>query len=362
MKLYQRSGGIWWADFSVNGQRFRVSLGTTNETKASRRANNAVAEAARGNLTQDAMRFAKLVFGLAADRYTAARKLELSETSQVKEKQLLVKPRQFFGTTRLISITAERVLEYREWRGSQGCRPAIINAETGVLRGMLRRARRWHLIEGQIKRLKEPDSIGRALTEEQKLKLLEVARSRPEWETAYFAAVLTLHSTMRGCELRSLRWMDVDLFERILIIEKSKTDAGERVIPLTDEAYEVLTQLRQRAELFGAVEDSHFVFASFRSTSKFDDNVIRERGISSFDPTRPVGSWKKAWRTLTDKAGLKGLRFHDLRHTAITQVAESGAGEQVIMGIAGHISRKMLERYSHIRLEAKRGAIQALSS
>ncbi len=71
--------------------------------------------------------------------------------------------------------------------------------------------------------------------------------------------------------------------------------------------------------------------------------------------------WKKAWRTLTTKAGLKGLRFHDLRHHAITELAESGASEQTILSIAGHVSRRMLERYSHIRMEAKRNALEAIS-
>jgi len=82
---------------------------------------------------------------------------------------------------------------------------------------------------------------------------------------------------------------------------------------------------------------------------------------TSYDPLRPITSWQTAWRKLTTKAGLKGLRFHDLRHHAITELGESGASEQTIMAIAGHVSRRMLERYSHIRMEAKRNALEALS-
>jgi hypothetical protein len=55
------------------------------------------------------------------------------------------------------------------------------------------------------------------------------------------------------------------------------------------------------------------------------------------------------------------LCFHDLRHHAIAELAESGASDQTIMSIAGHVSRKMLERYSHIRMDAKRKALEALS-
>jgi integrase len=64
-------------------------------------------------------------------------------------------------------------------------------------------------------------------------------------------------------------------------------------------------------------------------------------------------TWRSAWRTLTRKAGLRGLRFHNTRYHAITELSESAASEQTIMVVAGHISQQMLEHYSHVRLEAK---------
>ena len=56
------------------------------------------------------------------------------------------------------------------------------------------------------------------------------------------------------------------------------------------------------------------------------------------------------------------MRFHDLRHTAISALGEAGVPDRVIMDIAGHVSMRMLRRYSHIQLEARRAAIQALSN
>ena len=44
------------------------------------------------------------------------------------------------------------------------------------------------------------------------------------------------------------------------------------------------------------------------------------------------------------------------------QLAESGASDSTIMAIAGHVSRRMLERYSHVRMEAKRKAMEALAA
>jgi integrase len=54
------------------------------------------------------------------------------------------------------------------------------------------------------------------------------------------------------------------------------------------------------------------------------------------------------------------IRFHDLRHTCITKPSEGQASEQTLMSIAGHLSRKMLEHYSHIRMTAKRAALDAI--
>jgi hypothetical protein len=90
-------------------------------------------------------------------------------------------------------------------------------------------------------------------------------------------------------------------------------------------------------------------------------NSASPQQTGHIDPTTHQKSWRSAWRTLRREAGLAGFRFHDLRHHAITELAESGASDQTIMSIAGHVSRETLEHCSHIRLEAKRRAVEVLS-
>jgi len=62
------------------------------------------------------------------------------------------------------------------------------------------------------------------------------------------------------------------------------------------------------------------------------------------------------------KSPLAGLRFHDLRHTAITKLAESQVSDQTIMAIAGHVSQQMLEHYSHIRMAANPTALNSIAT
>jgi integrase len=120
------------------------------------------------------------------------------------------------------------------------------------------------------------------------------------------------------------------------------------------------------------------------------DSFRNERSASpeSPEPTKPQKSWRSAWRSLVKatakragNAGAKlaeqngtdpeaarkrasgpfrGFRFHDLRHQAITELAEGGAPDATLMALAGHMSRQMLEHYSHVRMAAKRAALDKL--
>ena len=360
MALHKR-GKTWHTHFFVDGQRFRQSLETKDWREAQAKEKQLIAAASEGKLMDNSTTLTRLPFTQAADEYVTARKLELAPASRAKEKQLLVQLRAYFKQEPLKAVTSKRITDYRAWRAEQKVGPATLNAELGILRRILKRARLWARVADDIRPLKEPGSIGRALTEEEKQRLLKTAAMRPEWETAYLAAILCLNTTARGCELKGLQWRNVDLFARTLTISRSKTAAGERVVPLTDVAVSALARLRRRAEGFGTVEPSHYVFAAFAPKFTFSGKKVIDYNITGFDPTRHVHSWRTAWRTLTKKADLPGFRFHDLRHCAITQLAENGTSDSTIMAIAGHVSRRMLERYSHVRMEAKRNALEALA-
>jgi hypothetical protein len=81
----------------------------------------------------------------------------------------------------------------------------------------------------------------------------------------------------------------------------------------------------------------------------------------SFWATRPVTTLRTAWTKVRKEAKVVG-RWHDNRHTLVTELSESGAGDEVIMSIAGHVSRAMLSRYSHVRMEAKRRALDEIAA
>lgn len=341
MSIYKRNK-TWHTDVFVNGQRYRQSLHTYDWREAQKKQKKLISQAEQGKLANSGGDFAKLGFKEAAERYIEGRKLELSESSIKKERQLLVQPCLFFRSELLTRISGDRLLAFREWRVGQKVGPAIVNMEMGVIRRILKRAKRWHLVGGDVKPLKERRTVGRAMALDEKLRLLRLAGSNPEWQTARLAMILALNTTMRGCELKSLRWDDIDFMGKLLTIRKSKTEAGERVIPLNATAFSAILEMRERAKGFEGLAANHFVFPACEN--------------GNIDPTKAQRSWRSAWRRLTravecpkcgkvqspardciDEAcktdirrltsSTAGLRFHDLRHHAITELAESQASD-----------------------------------
>ena len=152
-----------------------------------------------------------------------------------------------------------------------------------------------------------------------------------EWQRAEAAMALALCTTMRGCEIKRLQWRDIDFLNHAILVRTSKTEAGQRSIPMNHEAEEIVVRLRDRARAFNGTEPQHYVFPAC------------EHG--DVDPTQNQRSFRTAWRNLTRaiecpacsklqkpgetctkkeckadirkiKSPLAGLRFHDLRHHA----------------------------------------------
>ena len=264
---------------------------------------------------------------------------------------------------------------FQDARKAEGVSGRTVNMEVTLIRQVLKRAKRWSVIADEVSNLPENQNVvGKVLTLEQKLHLFRTAGSKPEWDVAYCAGVIAVNTTCRKVELLTARWSDVDLFKREISIERSKTEAGHRLIPLNDEAMAAFARLRKRAQMVGGGAPEHFVFPACEN--------------ANFDFEHHQKTFRTAWRTLVkatakragdsaaeeaSKAGtdpeaarrsamkpFTGFRFHDLRHQSITEMAEAGVPEAAMQSIAGHLSKKMLDHYSHVRLAAKRQAVEAL--
>ena len=109
----------------------------------------------------------------------------------------------------------------------------------------------------------------------------------------------------------------------------------------------MLEELHDRAARLGFAHPDHFVFPWHGKHKRLD-------------PTKPMASWRTAWRSIRKAAALTAVRFHDGRHTAITTLAEKGLPDWVIQAQVGHVAPEMMKTYSHIRRQALNQAADAL--
>jgi integrase len=148
------------------------------------------------------------------------------------------------------------------------------------------------------------------------------------------ALVITaLDTTMRKGELLKLRWRDVDLTTRIItVIALNSKTAKSREIGMTERVYEEVSRLWE----ISPKDDSLLVF-----------------GISDI---------KKSFTAACDEAKIKDLRFHDLRHTAITRMVNAGIPPMEVMKISGHTQYTTFARYVNPNTETVRRIADVLSA
>ena len=121
---------------------------------------------------------------------------------------------------------------------------------------------------------------------------------------------------MQPVEVKHLRRRDVDLVKKLVYVRRSKNETSHRVIPLNASALEAIARMLERADLLGYIEPDHFLWPACQ--------------WGRYDPAQPMLKWDTAWRALRDAAGLPRFRFHDLRHTVITELAELGVADHVL--------------------------------
>ena len=139
--------------------------------------------------------------------------------------------------------------------------------------------------------------------------------------------ILALHTGMRRGEILSLRWNQIDFGRGLILVQRTKT-GRDRIIPMNSTVRETLAAIRQQAE---------------------GDQVF------------PINDVKRSFAYACVKGKIADFRFHDLRHTAATRLADRGADAFQIAAILGHSSIQMTARYTHATSDGLRRAMESLA-
>ena len=189
-----------------------------------------------------------------------------------------------------------------------------------------------------IKKLPEPDGRKRFLNDEERDNLVAASASFPNYPEMHAIILIAITAGMRRGEILNLKWSDCDFGLRRLLIEDSKNEES-RSVPLVGPA---LTSLIRWSKV-RPLDSDVLVFPSHTKGAK----------------NRPLDI-DHAWRLVREAAGLTNFRFHDLRHTAASYLAMSGAGLRDIGDILGHKSLSMTLRYSHLTDDHKRKTVSRM--
>jgi integrase len=219
----------------------------------------------------------------------------------------------------MATIRAKDIADYRREREAEGVKNATILYDLALLSRLFNFARSdWGMesLQNPVSLISKPKpDKGR----ERRLEIGEEERLL-QFSPKYFRPVIlfALATAMRREEIASLKWNNVNLDNRSILLTDTKNNET-RTVPLSKEAVNILKNILKK-------EDKELVFSI---KAQVFTNTMNET---------------------CKKAGIENLRFHDLRHEAISRLFENTDLDLMeIRAITGHKTLQMLVRYTHLR-------------
>ena len=248
--------------------------------------------------------------------------------------ELFINPK--IGSHRIIDVTRADVVSLH---ASMKSTPYQANRTLGVLSVMFTVAHSWEVrTDGvnpcwKVKRYKE-EKRERYLTEEELARLGKVLRESTTEPEAVNCIRLLLLTGCRLGEIQTLKWDYIDYKAGVLRLPDSKT--GAKVVPVGEAVFEILKTIEKLDKnpyvITGRVEGQHLT-----------------------DMQHP-------WRRLRERAGLEGLRIHDLRHSFASDALQLGQDLTMIGKLLGHTQVQTTARYAHLKTAPIRNAANTVSA
>ncbi len=245
----------------------------------------------------------------------------------------------FFKGYKLSKITPFLIEKYRIERSKKVTRmskkpiaKSTIDRELATLKAMFNMAIRDGKADNnpvkEVKFFREDNKKERILTPEEIQRLLAECKGhlKPIVQIA-------LNTAMRLREILYLKWGNVDFNRNIIVVPKTNTKNKKvKKVPMNGLVIETLQGVGRKSE---------YVFCDPKTGE-------------------PYHSIKTTFSKALKRAGLEGVRFHDLRHTAASMMVESGVDLRTVQEILGVSSIAMVMRYTHPTAEGKMNAVKAL--
>jgi integrase len=336
-RIYQR-GKTWWIQYYRHGELFRESAHSPLKSTATTLLKLRAGEIARGRAP--AIQAERTTFDQLAELYLQDYRANQRKSLDTAEAHVVNLKKTFRGLL-ACEIGTVHLNQHVARRRAQGRETATINRELTALKRMFSLAARAHppLVAAvpYIPMLKGERVRQGFFEEEDYQTLMKVLP-----EHVKVAVAIGFWTGLRQGEILGLRWEQVALDSGVIRLEPGTTKNNEgREAPLIPEVQTLLVDWRQttRVRYPSCPWVCHF------------------RG-------KPITHFRRAWAEGTDKAGLSGKLFHDLRRSAVRNMVQAGIPESVAMKISGHKTRCVFDRYAIVSsrdLELARTKLTALA-
>lgn len=322
---------LWWVDYYHQGQRKRECVGTS-KTLAEKALNVRKGEILQGRFNMKAS-VKTPYFKDFAQKYLEYSKA--NKRSYRRDQDIVKALLPYFRGKRLSEITAEMIEKYKLDRVKKVSR-ASVNREMDTFSALFNKAIEWGKAEAnplaKVKDFKVENRRERILSKEEETKLLEAVGDSPPYLRMFI--VIALHTGIRKSVILNLPWADVDFEQGVITARKTKS-GKDRTIPLNPLLRDELVQWRRHTK--GLLVFPH------PKTGK------------------PIKDIKTSWGKALKRAGIEGLRIHDLRHVFGTRLSRNGVDLGTIGALMGHVDAKTTMRYINPTPLSKTLAVDTLA-
>ncbi|MDH4218569.1 MAG: tyrosine-type recombinase/integrase [Candidatus Aminicenantes bacterium] len=239
-----------------------------------------------------------------------------------------------FKDIELSKIAPSMIQRFIAWRQKEGNSKSTVNRYLALLKKMLNIAIEEGYLEQnpvtKIKFFSEKDNLKeRILSDEEEKRLIEKSSD-------HLKSIMTiaLHTGMRLGEILNLQWDQIDFQGQSICVEKTKSGRS-RTIPINPLLFKELKELRS------VNGQSPYVFPNP-------------------DTGKPLTTVKTGFNAACRRAGIEGLRFHDLRHTFGSRLVQKGVDIETVRSLLGHSSITITQRYVHSTDDRKKAAVDLL--
>ncbi len=344
MSTYKR-GNNWYVDFHFKWKRYRKTSPDNSKAGAQLYESVLLQKLAKGEPLEEKVTSAHTAIPTLAD-FSKEWMVSYVETnnkfSEIRNKRHILKADliPFFGNTNLDQITTRSIEEYKACKMKYGLKNKTINNQLSCLRKCLNTALEWDVIDKvpRIKLLKVPPSEIFFLKPEECNALLNAATG--DWRDMIFTA---LRTGLRFGELIALKWSDFDFQSRILTVQRNIVRA-QVTSPKSNKIRKIYLDVDLLEILARRPRTNEYVFTDEQG------NVLRQ------DPCRVK------ILAFAQKAGIRRIGWHTLRHTFASHLANNGITIQAIQVLLGHSDLKTTMRYAHIASETLMNAINVLQT